>query len=78
MSRLNTFGLSSMLISIENNTERQNYFTNKIEPILSFKERSEIREQYFKHNGTYISEMKPSELYARGLLKRGEFGFEIK
>lgn len=77
MSRLNTFGLSSMLISIENNREKENYFINKIEPNLSIKDTHFLRESYSKHRESSISEMKPSELYARGLLKKGEFGWEI-
>ena len=77
MSRLTTLGLSSMLMSIENKREKENYFTNKIEPNLSLKERHDIREQYFKHKSLDVHEMSPSELYSRGLLKRGEFGWEI-
>jgi hypothetical protein len=36
-----------------------------------------LRESYYNHREFNISEMKPSELYARGLLKEGKFGWEI-
>jgi len=56
----------------------ENYFINKIEPNLSIKDMHFLSESYYNHRESNVSEMRPSELYARGLLKKGKFGWEIE
>lgn len=52
---LTTLGLSSMLMSIENNREKENYFKNEIEPSLSLRDRHQIHEAYKQKCVIYVS-----------------------
>lgn len=70
-------GLGLIALRSEELNDKKKYFENKIEPTLSFRDRHFIRESYNNIHSENIKQLKPSELYARGLLIKTGIGWEI-